>query len=218
MPRSLSAHRASRIAASSLLLSIALDAAAAQTAPGPARDDIDLIRGCWIQKVEPDGRATLLLRLLPDRERKDWLTGQLQRADGDDPDRRLRLMFARDGLTATLATTPLSEPGTIHATPPVRQLPQTKARKPTADAMASLVHNPQARVDFSRLAVTAPLPKNAEPDARAFDYREPTGGKRLRVEVSAERLKLSVGTVGLRPKGVPANESVLFDGRRDGCD
>jgi hypothetical protein len=224
MPRSL---LTSAICASLLAIGCSHADAAKHPTPPPAAasaqqtpsDEIDRVRGCWIQKVEPNGRATLLLRLLPDRERKDWLTGQLQRADGDDPDRRLRLMFSRDGQHAAMATAPIvSAPGTGHATPPVKAMPSAKARKPNADAMASLVVNPSAQVEYLRSPTTAPAATDAAAGTQVIEYQERGGGNRLRVEVSAEHLKLSVGAAGLRRPGAKTPEAVLFDGGRDGCD
>lgn len=224
MARSSIAHRSLRFAAPWLIAFAVFEASAASKTPATATPaDIDAVRGCWIQKVEPDGRATLLLRLLPDRERQDWLTGQLQRADGDDPDRRLRLMFARDGQSAALASRPITEPASAAAASPVKTLRSTKARKPTADMMATLVHNPSGQIEFKRepdnaTASNAIPSKGAAPGTRVIEFSERGGGKRLRVEVSAEWLKLSVGAPGLPAKGVKRADTVLFDGGRDGCD
>lgn len=189
-------------------------------APATIDPELDAVRGCWIQKTEPNGRATLLLRLLPDREHKDWLSGQLQHADGDDPDRRLQLWFSRDGRTALMATKPLTDPAPAPATAPSaeRQMPKAKAFKPGADAMASLVHNPSGRIELIREPNTTTPPKGAEPGTRVVEFRQQGGSKRLRVEVSAEWLKLSVGTLSLPSNGTKQSEAVLFDGGRDGCD
>jgi hypothetical protein len=228
MARSFVARRSLSFAAPVLFAFAAFDTAAATPPPTPrtppaapvnAAADIDAVRGCWIQKVEPDGRATLLLRLLPDRERSDWLIGQLQRADGDDPDKRLRLMFSRDGQHAAMATAPIvSAPTTAHADSPIKTLRSAKARKPNADAMPSLIANPTGQVEYVRSATTAWPAKNAAAGTRVIEYLERGGGKRLRVEVSAEQLKLSVSAAGLRPHNAKAAQAVLFDGGRDGCD
>ena len=229
MAHSSVARHSLRFAAPLLFAFVAFDAAAATpppptppmppAAPINATADIDAVRGCWIQKVEPNGRASLLLRLLPDRERSDWLTGQLQRADGDDPDKRLRLMFSRDGQHAAMATAPIvSAPTTAHADAPVKTLRSAQARKPDADAMPTLIANPTAQVEYLRSATTAPPAKNAAAGTRVIEYLERGGGKRLRVEVSAEHLKLSVSAAGLRPQAAKAQQAVLFDGGRDGCD
>ncbi|KRB07219.1 hypothetical protein [Lysobacter sp. Root690] len=223
MARSSAARRSLRFAAPLLFAFAAFDAAAATppTPPTPpaATADIDAVRGCWIQKVEPNGRATLLLRLLPDRERSDWLTGQLQRADGDDPDKRLRLMFSRDGQHAAMATAPIvSAPATAHADAPVKTLRSAKARKSNPDAMPTLIANPSGQIEYVRSAASAPPAKNAVAGTRVIEYLERGGGKRLRVEVSAEHLKLSVSAAGLRPQAAKAQQAVLFDGGRDGCD
>lgn len=222
MPRSLIAFT---LGASLLALGCSHAEAAKRPAspPSPAAPaDIDAVRGCWIQKVDPNGRATLLLRLLPDRERSDWLTGQLQRADGDDPDKRLRLMFSRDGQHAAMATAPIlsapSATATAQADSPVKTLRSAKARKPNADAMPTLIANPTAQVEYVRSATTAAPARNAAPGTRVIEYLERGGGKRLRVEVSAEQLKLSVSAAGLRPQAAKAQQAVLFDGGRDGCD
>lgn len=226
MARSSVARRSLRFTAPLLFAFAAFDVMAATppTPPTPpmppaATADIDAVRGCWIQKVEPNGRATLLLRLLPDRERSDWLTGQLQRADGDDPDKRLRLMFSRDGQHAAMATAPIvSAPATAHADAPVKTLRSAKARKPNPDAMPTLIANPSGQIEYVRSAASTPPAKGAIAGTRVIEYLERGGGKRLRVEVSAEHLKLSVSAAGLRPQAAKAQQAVLFDGGRDGCD
>lgn len=231
MARSSVARRSLGFAAPVVFAFAAFDAMAATpptapptppAAPVNAATDIDAVRGCWIQKTEPDGRATLLLRLLPDRERSDWLTGQLQRADGDDPDKRLRLMFSRDGRHAAMATAPISSmpsaPTTAQADAPVKTLRSAKARKPDAQAMPTLIANPTAQVEYLRSATAATPSKNAAAGTRVIEYLERSGGKRLRVEVSAEHLRLSVSAAGLRPQAAKAQQAVLFDGGRDGCD
>lgn len=221
------ARRSLRLAAPWLVALIALDAGAAARTPAAAPADIDAVRGCWIQKVEPAGRATLLLRLLPDRERADWLTGQLQRADGDDPDRRLHVMFSRDGRSAALASGPIApaanraegESGPAEAgAAPVKTLRSGQARKPPADLLPGLVHNPGGQVEFVREAGTAAPSRNAASGTRVIDFRERGGGKRLRVEVSPEWLRLSVGGAELRTKAPRTASAVLFEGGRDGCD
>ncbi len=138
--------------------------AAALTPPLPPytlADDIERARGCWIERVEPDGRATRLLRLLPEHERRDRLSGQVQRADGDDPDRRPRLWFSRDGAQAWIGTT----------------APRASA-EPPAPA-------------FVRIPGPSSQPPAARSGLSAFDYAAPDGRRRLRVEYNGESLRLS---------------------------
>lgn len=174
-------------------------------------DDVDKIRGCWIQRVEPDGPATLFLRLLPEPERKDWLVGALHRADGDDPDRRLRLQFARSGRSAVLGpNTPSGETATPLGSPPAAPKP-LKAIRP---ARSNMARAPKAQMDYLRIpGLTAPPTGAPEQTSVIVYHHERTA---LRVEVSPEHLKL--GIVGLHPHTTNMPEKVLFDGRRDGCD
>ncbi|MEH6422161.1 hypothetical protein, partial [Pseudomonas sp. CGJS7] len=164
---------------------------------------LDRVRGCWIQKTEPNGRATMLLRLLPDREHPQWLSGQLQHADGDDPDRRLRVWLARDGRSALLASHAIDDP-------------TAPAPKAGMSSTKSLVLKPQPRVEFERTPAPTGAPSGAPADTVNLDYRERGAGKRLRIEVSEEHLKLI--TAGGPPKLATTRPVVLFDGRRDGCD
>ena len=178
----------------------ALSSACAAAAPAaPPAADLDRVRGCWIQRIEPDGRATRLLRLLPDHDRPDWLGGQIQRADGDDPDRRLRLEFSRDGERASL----------------------TRAA-PAADAgdaaPAGLLRQDRTRIDFVRVLGAGRAAADAASGASTLEYRASAGAQRLRIEVEDERLRLSIDGLGpLRPRRPPIAQT-LFDGRRDGCD
>lgn len=189
-------------------------------AAAPAADaNFDHLRGCWIRREAPDGRATALLRLLPDREHPAWLSGQLSRPEGDDPERRLHLWFSRDGRTAVLASQPLADPlQAPPATAPAPQIrPLAKAYPPgrTPGSSQSLVLFPQPRVGFARVpTLTAPA-ADWPADSLNADYvagAAATGTRRLRVQASQERLALTL--VG----GTGSGDAVLFDGRRDGCD
>ncbi|MBX9402819.1 hypothetical protein K4L06_16030 [Lysobacter sp. BMK333-48F3] len=186
------------VAAVAALFALSSACPAAPPAASPAAD-LDRVRGCWIQRVEPDGKATRLLRLLPDHDRPGWLGGQIQRADGDDPDRRLQLEFSRDGERASL----------------------TRAA-PAADAGGSapqgLVQQTRTRIDFVRVLGAGRAVADAASGATTLEYRASAGAQRLRIEVEDERLHLSIDGLGpLRPRRPPIAQT-LFDGRRDGCD
>lgn len=190
-------------------------------AAAPAADpNFDHLRGCWIRREEPDGRATALLRLLPDREHPQWLSGQLSRPEGDDPDRRLHLWFSRDGRTAVLASQPLADPMRAPAggKPETQIRPLAKTYPPgrTPGSSQALVLMPQPRIEFARVpTVTAPA-AGWPADALTADYvagAAATGTRRLRAQASQERLTLTL----LAGSGQP-DDLALFDGRRDGCD
>ncbi len=196
-------------------------AQAPSASPAQAQDAaFDHLRGCWIRREQPDGRATALLRLLPPPEHPGWLNGQISRPEGDDPDRRLQLWFSRDGRTAVLASQPLADPTRAPAggKPETQIRPLAKTYPPgrAAGSSQSLVLMPQPRIEFVRVpTVTAPA---ADWPADAFnaDYvagAAATGTRRLRVQASAERLTLTL----LAGSGQP-RDLTLFDGRRDGCD
>lgn len=190
-----------------------LVAASAHASPAPSEypDDIDKVRGCWIQRVEPDGPATLFLRLLPEPERKDWLVGALQRADGDDPDRRLRLQFARSGQGAVLGP---NTPSGDAPTPTDTQRAPLKTLKAIRPARSGLVHLLKTQMEYWRMAGLSPPPTGTpERTSVIFYHHDKTF---LRVEVSPEHLKLSIG--GTHPHTRKMPEQVLFDGRRDDCD
>lgn len=180
----------------------------------------DHLRGCWIRREEPDGRATAMLRLLPDHERPQWLAGQISRPEGDDPDRRLHLWFSRDGRTAVLASQALDDPLRAPAGgKPERQIrPLAKAIAPgrTPGSSQPLVLMPQPRIEFVRVpTVTAPA-ADWPADSLNADYvagAAATGTRRLRVQASQERLTLTL-LAGSGQK----RDLALFDGRRDGCD
>ncbi|MGJ7901303.1 hypothetical protein [Lysobacter sp. 1R34A] len=184
-------------------------------------DDIDKVRGCWIQRVGPDGPATLFLRLLPEPERKDWLVGALHRADGDDPDRRLRLQFARSGHDAVLgpntpsdaAATPDAETAPVHR-PNAPRPPQSGTAK-SGPAKSGQAQVPTTPMNFWRMAGPSLPPAGASEQTSVIFYRN-HDQTFLRVEVSPEHLKLSLGD--FHPRRTNRPESVLFDGRRDGCD
>lgn len=79
------------------LVRAALLLAALHPAPVMAADDIDFVRGCWVSRATPGGPIDAFLRLLPDREIENALSGHAMSATGDPPVPRLDLMFARDG-------------------------------------------------------------------------------------------------------------------------
>ena len=72
--------------------------------PAPPRQsavvqDVDFVRGCWVEKQEPDGPATGFLRLLPDGT--DYAGTLTRRIDGEIQTVG-RLAFARDGSRLTI--------------------------------------------------------------------------------------------------------------------
>lgn len=180
----------------------------------------DHLRGCWIRREEPDGRATAMLRLLPDHERPQWLAGQISRPEGDDPDRRLHLWFSRDGRTAVLASQALDDPMRAPAggkpEPQIRPLAKAIPPGRTPGSSQPLVLMPQPRIEFVRVpTVTAPA-ADWPADSLNADYvagAAATGTRRLRVQASPERLTLTL-LAGSGQK----RDLALFDGRRDGCD
>lgn len=188
-------------------------------APG-ADANFDHVRGCWIRREEPDGRATALLRLLPPPEHPGWLNGQISRPEGDDPDRRLQLWFARDGRTAVLASQPLADPTRAPAggKPETQIRPLAKTYPPgrAPGSSQSLVLMPQPRIEFVRVPTVTALTADWPADAFNADYvagATTSGTRRLRVQASPERLTLTL----LAGSG-QARDLTLFDGRRDGCD
>ncbi|BAV98404.1 hypothetical protein [Lysobacter enzymogenes] len=189
--------------------------------PTQAQDiAFDHVRGCWIRREEPDGRATALLRLLPPPEHPGWLNGQISRPEGDDPDRRLHLWFSRDGRTAVLASQPLADPTRAPAggKPETQIRPLAKTYPPgrAPGSSQSLVLMPQPRIEFVRVPTVTALTADWPADAFNADYvagAAATGTRRLRVQASPERLTLTL----LAGSG-QARDLTLFDGRRDGCD
>lgn len=198
----------------------AVPPASSETPASPESERFDHLRGCWIRREEPDGRATAMLRLLPDHERPQWLAGQISRPEGDDPDRRLHLWFSRDGRTAVLASQALDDPMRAPAggkpEPQIRPLAKTHPPGRTPGSTQSLVLMPQPRIEFVRVpTVTAPA-ADWPADALSADYvagAVATGTRRLRVQASQERLTLTL-LAGSGQK----RDLALFDGRRDGCD
>ncbi|UZW58825.1 hypothetical protein [Lysobacter enzymogenes] len=193
-------------------------------AASPPDRAVDAARGCWIQRDAPDGRASALLRLLPDRDHPEWLSGQLSRPEGDDPDRRVQLWLARDGRSAVLASRPLADPrvpapaASTADEPQLRPLAPTHAPGRAPGSTQTLVLFPQARIEFARVP-ERPLPAGDWPrDTLSAEFLAGAGtgpSRRLRVQASEERLALIL--VSARGTGA-GRDTPLFDGRRDGCD
>ncbi|WP_394537518.1 hypothetical protein PRJ39_15375 [Lysobacter enzymogenes] len=220
---------APRSAVATCLLAAASACAAADAPPAAhATADaaaVDLARGCWIRHApgRPDGRDTVLLRLLPDPERRDWLRGEIARV-GDDPDRRLQLWLARDGRRALLTAASVGDPDApasrLGAEPgpvPMRTPPGAIHPVPDLDqdGVARLVLGGNDRVAFARtpralVAVDGGAGRSAE-----IDYRAEAGAPlRLRVAAAEERLRVSVSGADTGT-GAPL---AVFGGVRDGCD
>ncbi|QCW26051.1 hypothetical protein FE772_10605 [Lysobacter enzymogenes] len=199
--------------------------AAAPTPPSAAASPPDRAvdaRGCWIQRDAPDGCASALLRLLPDRDHPEWLSVQLSRPEGDDPDRRVQLWLARDGRSAVLASRPLADPRAPAPAaadePQLRPLAPTHAPGRAPGSTQTLVLFPQARIEFARVP-ERPVPAGDWPrDTLSAEFLAGAGtgpSRRLRVQASEERLALIL--VSARGTGA-GRDTPLFDGRRDGCD
>ncbi|MEI2429477.1 hypothetical protein V2J17_04430 [Lysobacter yananisis] len=197
-------------------------AAAQQTADAAA---VDLARGCWIRHApaRPDGRDTVLLRLLPDPERRDWLRGEIARV-GDDPDRRLQLWLARDGRRALLSAASVRDPDApaarVGAAPgpvPMRTPPGAIHPVPDLDpdGLARLLLGGDDRVAFGRSPRRLTAVGGTAGRSAAIDYRAEAGPPlRLRVNAAEERLSITVGGADTGT-GAPL---AVFAGVRDGCD
>lgn len=198
--------------------------AAPPPAASPPERAVDAARGCWIQRDAADGRASALLRLLPDRDHPEWLSGQLSRPEGDDPDRRVQLWLARDGRSAVLANRPLADPrapapaASAADEPQLRPLAPTHAPGRAPGSAQTLVLFPQPRIEFARVP-ERPLAAGDWPaDTLSAEFLAGTTtgpSRRLRVQASEERLALIL--VSARGTGA-GRDTPLFDGRRDGCD
>ncbi len=81
---------------------VVLASLAAGCGPAAVRHDIAFMRGCWVEKIEPGGTITAFLRLLPDREGAETLTGILDYIDPDMGDGVSD--DGRDDMIYTLAT------------------------------------------------------------------------------------------------------------------
>ncbi|UZW58827.1 hypothetical protein [Lysobacter enzymogenes] len=203
---------------------VAADAPTAvqQTADAAA---VDLARGCWIRHApaRPDGRDTVLLRLLPDPERRDWLRGEIARV-GDDPDRRLQLWLARDGRRALLSAASVRDPDApaarVDAEPgPIPMWTPPGAVHPVPDldqdGLARLLLGGDDRIAFGRSPRRLTAVGGAAGRSAEIDYRAEAGPPlRLRVNAAEERLSITVGGADIGT-GAPL---AVFAGVRDGCD
>lgn len=196
--------------------------AAPQTADAAA---VDLARGCWIRHApgRPDGRDTLLLRLLPDPERPDWLRGEIARV-GDDPDRRLQLWLARDGRRALLTAASVRDPdapatrlGAAPGPVPMRTPPGAIHPVPDLDqdGLTRLLLGGSDRVAFGRSPRRLTRVGGAVGRSAEIDYSAEAGPPlRLRVNAAEERLSIAVSGADTGTGGPLA----VFGGVRDGCD
>ncbi len=84
---------------------IALPLAGCASAPAtPQRQDVEFVRGCWIERDARDGRINAFLRLLPDGpDGPDGAeyAGYLQFVRGTKPGPQIRIAIARDGRRAS---------------------------------------------------------------------------------------------------------------------
>ncbi|QCW26049.1 hypothetical protein FE772_10595 [Lysobacter enzymogenes] len=215
----------SAVALCMLAAAFACVAADAPTAVQQTADAavVDLARGCWIRHApaRPDGRDTVLLRLLPDPERRDWLRGEIAGrrrsrpppatvAGARRPPRLLSAASVRDP-DAPAAGRRRAGPGAdAHA---ARRDPSRAGSRP--DGLARLLLGGDDRVAFGRsprrlTAVGGTAGRSAE-----IDYRAEAGPPlRLRVNAAEERLSVTVGGADIGT-GAPL---AVFAGVRDGCD
>jgi hypothetical protein len=76
-------------------------AGCAGTPAAPLKQDIEFVRGCWVEKDKGDGRINAFLRLLPDGPEGAVYTGHLQYVRGIRPGPEIRIAIARDGTHAS---------------------------------------------------------------------------------------------------------------------
>ncbi len=74
--------------------------ASCASVPAANRQDVEFVRGCWVEKSEPGGMAMGFLRLLPDGA--DYAGALSRTVDGKMRDVG-KLAFARDGSRLTVA-------------------------------------------------------------------------------------------------------------------
>ena len=62
----------------------------------PLMQDVDFVRGCWVEKDKSDGRINAFLRLLPDGADGADYTGHLQHVRGIKPGPEIIVSIARN--------------------------------------------------------------------------------------------------------------------------
>jgi hypothetical protein len=69
--------------------------------------DVEFLRGCWVQKDEPGGRAVAILRLLPERANGPAYRGEVMATDpGGGMSSAGAFGFSRDGSIMTIRIGP----------------------------------------------------------------------------------------------------------------
>lgn len=77
-------------------------AACVSTPATPERQDVDFVRGCWVDKDATDGRIDALLRLLPAEPDALEYSGDLDYVRGIRPGPQIGISIARDGTHASV--------------------------------------------------------------------------------------------------------------------
>lgn len=68
----------------------------------PVTQDVEFVRGCWVDKDATDGRINALLRLLPSESEGLEYSGYLEYVRGIRPGPQIRISIARDGTYASV--------------------------------------------------------------------------------------------------------------------
>lgn len=150
-----------------IVLALTLVLAALSTQAASSSFVTDAVRGCWIERQETGGAETRWLRLLPDHEQRDRLTGHIAAFVSGETPGQWQLDVARDGS-------------------------QWRLSPAANDAHADDVRNAVAHAPTS--VIYRPLSPSVVPN-RAVYESEPNGA-RLVVETGVERLKLTVTDKG----------------------
>ena len=69
---------------------------------GVVVQDVEFLRGCWVEKTAPGGEVTGFLRLLPEGVEGLSYQGYVQKIDNGQQTTPIHLSFARDGSSMTI--------------------------------------------------------------------------------------------------------------------
>lgn len=183
----------------------------------------ELARGCWAIRGETDDGVARGLNLRQAAAGDSTLMGAIRRADGDERERPLEVLFAPGGAQVVLAVLPdeQDDSGATVFWPAKIPVAATNVRGARALDPSKLIFTRRAwRIVFAHGDLPTQISAGpTQAGTHTAFYQEKGGAHVLSVEVSATRLRVQTFQLphALADASARPRAELLFEGRRETC-